>query len=59
MATYEYTCDNNHVYVDERPMKEDDKVVNTPCEICEQPLKRIWDSSPTIFKGRGFYSTGG
>jgi len=59
MAVYEYTCDDNHVYIDERPMADDDNVVGSECEICTKVLRRVYSSSATIFKGRGFYSTGG
>jgi putative FmdB family regulatory protein len=59
MATYEYVCEDNHVYVDTRGMSEDDNVVGTPCEICTKELKRVYSSAAAIFKGKGFYSTGG
>jgi putative FmdB family regulatory protein len=59
MATYEYICDDNHVYVDIRGMSEEDKVIGTSCEICTKELKRVYSSSAVIFKGRGFYKTGG
>jgi predicted nucleic acid-binding Zn ribbon protein len=59
MAKYEYACDNSHVYIDERPMTEDDKVVGSECEICTRELKRVYSSAAAIFKGKGFYSTGG
>jgi len=57
MATYEYTCENKHVYIDERPMAEEDKVVGSPCEICTKDLQRVYSSSAVIFKGSGFYSS--
>ena len=59
MATYEYTCDDNHVYVDERPMADEDAIVGSKCEICTKELKRVYSSAAAIFKGKGFYSTGG
>lgn len=59
MATYEYVCEDNHVYVDNRPMSEDDKVVGTPCEICTKELKRVYSPATAIFKGPGFYSSRG
>ena len=59
MAIYEYMCESKHVYIDERPMVEEDNVVGSPCEICTNDLQRVYSSTATIFKGRGFYSTGG
>ena len=59
MATYEYICEDNHVYVDERPMANEDVIVGSKCEICTKELKRVYSSAAAIFKGKGFYSTGG
>lgn len=59
MAVYEYACDDNHAYIDERPMANHDNIVGSECKICTKALKRVYSLSATIFKGRGFYSTGG
>lgn len=57
MATYEYKCDNDHLYVEQRSMTEPE--TEKFCEICEKELRRVYSAPPAIFKGKGFYSTGG
>lgn len=57
MATYEYKCSNEHPYTEVRPMNEEQKT--TECPTCGQHLSRIYSTATAIFKGRGFYSTGG
>lgn len=57
MATYDYICPNEHVYVEQRPMTADQIV--TECPECGELLKRLFGNTPVLFKGRGFYSTGG
>jgi predicted nucleic acid-binding Zn ribbon protein len=59
MAVYEYTCDDNHVYIDERPMADDDNVVGSECEICTKVLRRVYSRPSITFKGGGFYSSRG
>lgn len=55
MASYEYTCDNGHRYVENRSITEDQK--QTTCPECEAPLKRVF-SAPTIQFNGGGWSTG-
>jgi putative FmdB family regulatory protein len=57
MATYEYKCPSEHLYTEVRAMSEEQKV--TKCPTCGEPLSRIYSTAAAIFKGRGFYSTGG
>lgn len=57
MATYEYTCENNHIYVDNRSMTDADNVTGSECEICTKPLNRVYSSPAVQFKGPGFYSS--
>jgi putative FmdB family regulatory protein len=57
MATYEYKCSAEHLYTEVRPMNEEQKT--TKCPTCGEPLSRIFSTATAIFKGRGFYSTGG
>jgi putative FmdB family regulatory protein len=57
MATYEYKCSAEHLYTEVRAMSEEQKV--TKCPTCGEPLSRIYSTAAAIFKGRGFYSTGG
>jgi predicted nucleic acid-binding Zn ribbon protein len=59
MAVYEYICENSHMYIDERPMIDDDVILNSECEICTKQLKRVYSSAAAIFKRKRFYSTGG
>lgn len=57
MATYDYICSNEHSYVEERPMTAEQIVTN--CPECGELLRRVFNTTPIMFKGRGFYSTGG
>ena len=59
MATYEYECDEGHYNIQERPMAEEQTVFSCSAPQCSANLKRIYNSPPAMFKGRGFYSTGG
>lgn len=60
MPTYDYKCEaNGHPYREVRPMSEDQQRTTCPKPDCGSPLKRVFESSPVLFKGRGFYSTGG
>jgi predicted nucleic acid-binding Zn ribbon protein len=57
MATYEYKCEDNHVYIDERPMTADEGVI-PPCDICTKEMKRVYSSAVgIIFNAPGFYSS--
>jgi putative FmdB family regulatory protein len=57
MAVYEYKCPNEHIYTEVRPMTTNQIVVK--CPKCGEILSRMFDSTPVLFKGKGFYSTGG
>ena len=57
MASYDYTCTSGHVYTETRSMSEDQKVTVCPVEGCGLVLNRIWEAVPTVFNGKGFYST--
>jgi predicted nucleic acid-binding Zn ribbon protein len=59
MATYEYECDKGHYNIQERPMAEEQTIFSCSAPQCSANLKRIYNSPPAMFKGRGFYSTGG
>lgn len=59
MATYEYKCENGHPYTEVRSMKEEQIRTLCPKPDCSTKLIRIYTAAPTIFKGKGFYSTGG
>lgn len=59
MATYEYECALGHYNIQERPMAEEQIIYTCNAPECQQLLKRIYSSPSALFKGRGFYSTGG
>ena len=54
MPTYEYRCDNGHVFEVVQRMT-DDPVVS--CQTCEAPVQRVFHPVAVHFKGSGFYST--
>ena len=55
MPTYDYRCSIcNMVQEVIRQYGEDHKPV-----CCGVIMDRVWTSNPVIFKGDGFYSTGG
>lgn len=57
MPAYDYTCSSGHVYTENRSMSEEQKVTECLVEGCGLPLNRIWEAVPTVFNGKGFYST--
>jgi predicted nucleic acid-binding Zn ribbon protein len=57
VASYDYTCENEHLYTETRSMSEDQKVTVCPEGGCGKPLVRVWQSTPAVFNGGGFYST--
>lgn len=60
MATYEYKCKaNNHDYVEVRSMDAPQQRTVCPKPDCSSELIRVFGTSAIMFKGRGFYSTGG
>lgn len=34
-----------------------DEVYDKPCEACGEPLRRVFNPAPVLFKGSGFYVT--
>lgn len=57
MPTYEYKCDNGHVYLEIRGMTEESKVSTCQEEGCGLQLKRVFSAPPINFKGTGFSTT--
>jgi hypothetical protein len=57
MPTYEYKCDNGHLYSEVRLMTENSSVSTCKEEGCLLELKRVFSAPPVTFKGPGFYST--
>jgi predicted nucleic acid-binding Zn ribbon protein len=40
-------------------MTEEQTIFECELESCASELKRVYNSAPVVFKGRGFYKTGG
>lgn len=59
MATYEYRCEEGHPYTEVRPMTEEQQRTICPDPNCATKLIRVFGSTAVVFKGRGFYKTGG
>lgn len=57
MPTYQYICSKNHIYIEKRLMSEEPLTLICLESDCGQPLKRVFDDNPIIFKGPGFNST--
>src|SRR5207249_10805512 len=54
MPTYEYKCDNGHIF--ETMQKMSDAPL-TSCEVCGDPVQRVFHPVAVHFKGKGFYTT--
>lgn len=54
MPTYEYKCDNGHVFDVIQSFSEDP--LDT-CEVCGAPARRVLHAPAVHFKGSGFYTT--
>ena len=54
MPIYEYRCHNGHNFEVIQSMS-DDPVTN--CEVCDQPVERVFHPVAVHFKGSGFYTT--
>jgi putative FmdB family regulatory protein len=58
MPTYEYKCALcSMTEVHSRNIDDRDQLPT--CRDCNITMDRIWQATPTHFKGGGFYSTGG
>lgn len=55
MPTYEYECQNGHVFEQMRDM--DLRNAPTTCPVCRKPGVRKLSAPGVIFKGTGFYET--
>ena len=56
MPSYEYDCmPCAQRYIKVRAMSEDDP--GYLCEICQNPLVRVYSNVGAVFNGSGFYST--
>lgn len=54
MPTYEYKCDNGHVFEALQSISEDPL---ESCEVCGAPARRVLHAPAVHFKGSGFYTT--
>ena len=54
MPIYEYRCDNGH-HFDVMQKMTDGPV--TECEVCGNPVQRVFHPIAVHFKGSGFYNT--
>jgi putative FmdB family regulatory protein len=54
MPIYEYRCGNGHTFEVMQSMKDDPVAV---CEVCSEPVQRVFHPVAVHFKGSGFYTT--
>jgi len=54
MPIYEYRCRNGHNFEVLQSMSDDPV---TKCEVCGEPVERVFHAVAVHFKGKGFYST--
>jgi len=54
MPTYEYRCENGHLF--EVMQRMTDEPI-TACETCGAPVQRVYHPIAVHFKGKGFYNT--
>jgi putative FmdB family regulatory protein len=54
MPIYEYKCQKGHVFEVTRGFNDDPL---TACEVCGEPVARVFHPVAVHFKGKGFYST--
>jgi len=54
VPTYEYRCTNGHTFEVIQRMADDPITV---CEVCGEPVERVFHPVAVHFKGSGFYAT--
>jgi putative FmdB family regulatory protein len=54
MPTYEYRCENGHLFEVLQRMSDD---ALTACTTCGAPVQRVFHPVAVHFKGSGFYNT--
>ena len=54
MPIYEYRCGNGHTFEVMQSMSDDPVAV---CEVCSEPVQRVFHPVAVHFKGSGFYTT--
>jgi putative FmdB family regulatory protein len=53
MPTYEYICNNQHIYEETRKVTEE--LSKDKCPECDLPLRQLFSPPGINFKGHGFY----
>ena len=54
MPSYDYVCWNKHTYTETRSINENQKQLT--CPECGTELKRVFESTPVVFRAEGFYA---
>jgi putative FmdB family regulatory protein len=54
MPIYEYRCKNGHTFEVMQSMTDDPV---SACEVCGEPVERVFHPIAVHFKGKGFYNT--
>jgi putative FmdB family regulatory protein len=54
MPTYEYRCENDHLFEVMQRMSDDPLEA---CTVCGAPVQRVFHPVAVHFKGSGFYNT--
>jgi putative FmdB family regulatory protein len=54
MPIYEYRCTNGHTFEVIQSMSDDPV---SECEVCGEPVERVFHPIAVHFKGSGFYTT--
>ena len=54
MPIYEYRCENGHTFEVMHGMADDPVAI---CEVCGEPVERVFHPVAVHFKGSGFYTT--
>jgi putative FmdB family regulatory protein len=54
MPVYEYRCENGHTFEVLQRMSDDPV---SKCEVCGEPVQRVFHPVAVHFKGSGFYTT--
>jgi putative FmdB family regulatory protein len=54
LPIYEYRCNNGHMFEVTQSMSDDPVAV---CQVCSEPVERVFHPVAVHFKGSGFYTT--
>jgi putative FmdB family regulatory protein len=59
MPIYEFECDGCDANVRFDKEFKIDEPHELECPVCQNSMRKVYQATPTIFKAKGFYSTGG